>query len=105
MAGKAAPVYRITGAGAALSEEQSGRTRRYLISMGIRTLCFLGAIVVGGPLRWVLIVGAVCLPYVAVIFANAGKERRRSSPVRSVDITASQLPPGGSGPPESLGPN
>ena len=81
MARRPDPVYRITGAGAALSEEQSGRTRRYLISMGIRTLCFLGAIVVSGPMRWVLIVGAVCLPYVAVIFANAGKDARRRSTI------------------------
>ena len=28
-----------------------------------------------GVLRWVLIVGAVVLPYFAVVIANAGRER------------------------------
>jgi len=68
-------VHRITDAGAALSDDQAGRTRRYLISMGIRTLCFVGAVLAPSPWRWILVVGAVCLPYVAVIAANAGRER------------------------------
>ena len=94
MASRRAPVYRITGAGTPLSVEQSGRTRRYLVSMGIRTLCFLGAIVVGGPMRWVLIVGAVCLPYVAVVFANAGKEQKRNAPtVGAHEVSRAALPP------------
>lgn len=39
--------------------------------MGVRTACFIGAVAVGpGWLRWVLIAGAVLLPYLAVIFAN-----------------------------------
>ena len=43
-----------------------------VISMGIRTLCFVAAILVGdGWLRWVLIVAAVILPYIAVVMANA----------------------------------
>ena len=101
MAGKSAPVYRITGAGSALSADQSGRTRRYLISMGIRTLCFLGAIVVGGPMRWVLIVAAIALPYVAVILANAGKERDRGVPgVVALELSRPALPPA-PGSPES----
>ncbi len=78
MVGKAkAPiieVFTITGAQRALSQEQTGRTRRYLISMGIRTACVLGAIVVPGWPRWVLIAGAVVLPYLAVVVANAGRE-------------------------------
>ena len=37
-------VFRITTAGSGLSEDQRTRTRRYLISMSIRTLCFLGAV-------------------------------------------------------------
>ncbi len=39
--------------------------------MAVRTLCFVGAVAVGpGWLRWVLIAGAVLLPYLAVVFAN-----------------------------------
>jgi Protein of unknown function (DUF3099) len=71
-------VYRITGVRRGLAEDQAERTRRYLISMGIRTGCFLGAVLAHGWLRWVLIAGAVALPYLAVVFANAGRERTGS---------------------------
>jgi len=67
-------VFTITDAQRGLSVEQTGRTRRYLISMGIRTACVLGAIVVPGWPRWFLIAGAVILPYLAVVVANAGRE-------------------------------
>ena len=67
-------VYTITEAQRPLSTEQAGRTRRYLISMGIRTACVLAAIVVPGWPRWILIAGAVVLPYLAVVVANAGRE-------------------------------
>jgi Protein of unknown function (DUF3099) len=70
------PVYQITSARRGVRDDVDGRTRRYLISMGVRTACFLGAVVAGdGWLRWVLIGGALVLPYVAVVFANAGRER------------------------------
>jgi hypothetical protein len=62
---------RITTAAPSPAAEIAGRQRRYLISMGIRTLCVIGAVVVDGPLRWALIVGAIFLPYVAVVMANA----------------------------------
>ena len=78
------PVYRITGAPTAQSEDLRGRTRRYLLSMGVRTVCFIGATVVSGPLRWVLIVGAVLLPYLAVVFANAGRAARGVVPPTTV---------------------
>ena len=68
-------VHRITSAAPALSDDQAGRQRRYLISMAIRTVCFIGAIIASGWLRWALVAGAVLLPYVAVIMANAGRKR------------------------------
>jgi Protein of unknown function (DUF3099) len=44
--------------------------------MGIRTLCFLGAIVVGsGWLRWSLVAAALILPYFAVVMANNSSPR------------------------------
>lgn len=67
-------VFTITEAQRALSDEQTGRTRRYLISMGIRTACVIAAIFVPGWPRWVFIAGAVVLPYLAVVVANAGRE-------------------------------
>lgn len=72
--GESTEIYTITGAQRALSDEQVGRQRRYLISMGIRTACVLGAIVVPGWPRWLFIAGAVVLPYLAVVIANAGRE-------------------------------
>jgi len=57
------------------SEEIPGRMKRYLISMSIRTACFIGAVIAPSPFRWFLLVGAVILPYIAVVMANAGQER------------------------------
>ncbi len=64
---------RITTAARPHSQEIRGRERRYLISMGIRTLCFiLSVLFMGHWVMWVFLVGAVFLPYVAVVIANAG---------------------------------
>lgn len=72
----AEPVYSITSAPEPLADDQSRRMTRYLVQMGIRVVCFLGAIFLAdGWLRWVLVVGAVVLPYSAVLFANAGRDR------------------------------
>src|SRR3954464_10416938 len=63
---------RITTAASSAEADISARQRRYVISMAIRTICFVGAIVVGqGWLRWVLVAAALLLPYVAVVMANA----------------------------------
>ena len=69
-------VYRITSAAGSHSADMQQRAGRYLVSMGIRTLCVILVIVVPGPLRWVFAVGAIVLPYVAVVAANAVGERR-----------------------------
>jgi Protein of unknown function (DUF3099) len=69
------PVYQITSARPGVRDDVDSRTRRYLISMGVRTACFLGAVFTGGWLRWVLIAGALVLPYLSVVFANGGRER------------------------------
>jgi hypothetical protein len=63
---------RITTAASSRNEDISSRQRRYVVSMGIRTVCFVAAILVGdGWLRWVLVAAALLLPYVAVVMANA----------------------------------
>lgn len=44
--------------------------------MAVRTLCFVGAVVVGDNwVRWVLVAGAFLLPYVAVVMANSASPR------------------------------
>jgi hypothetical protein len=92
-------VYRITDAGVALSDDQAARTRRYLISMAIRTACFLGAVFTQGWLRWTLVAGALLLPYVAVVIANAGRERRDPAPATFVVDPRPSLGPGQDGGP------
>lgn len=85
-------VYTITGAQRALSDEQTGRTRRYLISMGIRTACFIGAVLIPGWPRVLLIIGAVALPYLAVVVANAGRENDEPGDVGHVLPDRNALP-------------
>ena len=67
-------VYDITSAQKSLSSDQPGRQRRYFISMMIRTDCFILAVVLPSPFRWIALAGAVFLPYIAVVVANAGRE-------------------------------
>jgi Flp pilus assembly protein TadB len=74
-----APV-SITSARASRSSEIRHRQNRYLLSMGIRTVCFVGAVVASGALRWVLVAAAFILPYVAVVMANASERRRYLAP-------------------------
>ncbi len=80
-------VYTITATNRALSSEQSGRTKRYLISMGIRTACVLAAIVVPGWPKWIFIAGAVVLPYLAVVIANAGRVNDESGSMGIVPVS------------------
>jgi len=71
-------VHLVTQARRPMSEDISYRQHRYLIMMGIRTLCFAIAIVLfAAHLRWLILipaVGAIIIPYIAVIFANGGRE-------------------------------
>ena len=64
----------ITNAPVAQSDELPGRAKRYFISMMVRTICFLGAVFASNPWRWFLLLGALLLPYLAVVIANAGRE-------------------------------
>jgi Protein of unknown function (DUF3099) len=66
---------RITTAASSPAADIAARQRRYVISMGIRTVCFVAAIVADGWLRWILIVAALLLPYVAVVMANSANTR------------------------------
>lgn len=87
---------RITTAATSRADEISRRQRRYVISMTIRTICFLGAVAVGpGWLRWVLFTGALFLPYIAVVMANATDQRDDSiALLDGPDSPAIEGPPG-----------
>jgi hypothetical protein len=73
-------VQRITDARRPHSVDQHDRIVKYTVSMSIRAVCIVLAFVVPGPLRWVFIAGAVVLPYVAVVIANAGHEAAPTPP-------------------------
>ena len=72
MARKEPDPVRITTATRSHQEDIAIRQRRYVISMGIRTVCFVLAVVfMGHWFMWVFIAASFLLPYVAVILANA----------------------------------
>jgi hypothetical protein len=69
-------VVRITTAPVSRSADIRHREVRYVVSMVIRTLCFVAAIIVGPGLglhwlMWVLIAASFFLPYIAVVMANS----------------------------------
>lgn len=69
-------VHQITNALTPHSDDLESRMAKYLVSMLIRTACVVLVLVVHHPVRWVFAVGAVALPYVAVIIANNTGGRR-----------------------------
>jgi hypothetical protein len=76
--GRREETYLVTQARPGLSADIAYRQRRYLIMMGIRTLCFIAAILMFinhlGWLTAIPAVGALVIPYFAVVMANAGRE-------------------------------
>jgi hypothetical protein len=68
----------VTQARPSLSDDIAYRQRRYLLMMGIRALCFVIAVVLFinhmGWLTAIPAVGAIFIPYFAVVFANGGRE-------------------------------
>lgn len=66
--------HSITTVRTSLREDVAGRQRRYFISMMIRTLCFILMVIFPSPWRWIFLVGALFLPYISVVIANAGRE-------------------------------
>lgn len=77
------PVLRITSAAPSPSVDREHRQRRYVLSMTIRTLCFIGA-VFARSIPWlciVLIAASFFLPYVAVVMANQANPSPPAPPV------------------------
>jgi hypothetical protein len=72
-------VYSISSVRQPLSVDQDKRARKYVFSMTIRILCFIGAFWAEGWLRWLLLTGSLVLPWIAVVVANAGLESGRRS--------------------------
>jgi hypothetical protein len=101
--GRGQDVHLVTQAQRPLSEDIAYRQRRYLIMMGIRVACFAIAVVAfmnhAGWLTAIPAVGAIVIPYFAVIFANGGREpdNTRGFMEHRVNLPARREPPG-SGP-------
>ena len=89
-----API-RITTAGSNAQADLARRQRRYIISMSIRTVCFIGAAIAGmAGLNWLwpfLILAALVLPYVAVVGANANNSRTDELPLMDNSRSDRQL--------------
>lgn len=68
------------------------RQKRYAITMGIRTACFLLFLVVPGYWKIVALAGAALLPIIAVVLANS-YERRPPPEVDRRDEAPRALPP------------
>jgi hypothetical protein len=91
---------RITTASAGAAADIAARQKRYVITMGIRTLCVVAiaclAITHFGPgwLPWLFVGGAVFLPYIAVVMANAANTKSDGFELRDGASRERQLPPG-----------
>lgn len=80
-------VQSVSGAPLSRPAEIDERRKRYLMTMGLRTVLFLAAVFAfHGVLRWAAIGFSFIAPYVAVVAANSGPRRIRD--------TSSYLRPG-----------
>jgi len=75
------PVISVTSAQPGRSEDLESRIFRYAWMMSLRVVCFVGAVLAPSPWRWILLVGAIVLPSIAVVLANA----RRTTKVSGAD--------------------
>ncbi|MEY9936824.1 DUF3099 domain-containing protein [Streptacidiphilus sp. MAP5-3] len=103
------PVVRITDARPSVTDDIRHRQRRYALTMGIRTLCVILAVVLWQESRIAAIIALVCggvLPYIAVVYANAGRETTVDPPEAYIPPQAGPPPQPGSEPkPEQAGPD
>jgi xanthine/uracil permease len=66
----------VTTAPVSPADERRGRERRYLITMAVRVVALVVAIVFAtGWIRVIAIILALVLPWIAVVLANAGPRR------------------------------
>jgi hypothetical protein len=78
-------------------DESSARFRNYVILMTVRIVCFLLVLLITpyGWHTWLLAIGAVFLPYIAVMVANVGSQPPPSaaeSPNQALPSTVTPAP-------------
>jgi len=90
--------YLVTEAAKPRSEDIAYRERRYLIMMGFRVACFVLTIVLfasgAGWLAAIPAVGAIAIPYFAVVFANGGREPTSTRGFRAYEPKLPERYPG-----------
>ncbi|AXJ11088.1 DUF3099 domain-containing protein [Arthrobacter sp. PM3] len=92
-------VHSITDAAAAHSDEMRQRMIKYAVAMGIRMVCLVLIFVVDGWFKLVPVLGAVFLPWIAVVIANGSDKAEIHSdslldyvPLTELDAPASSGP-------------
>jgi hypothetical protein len=84
-----------------MSQDIAYREKRYLIMMGIRLVCFVIAVLLfvngAGWLTAIPAVGAIAIPYFAVVFANGGREPSGRARFRPYEPNLPQRYPAGPG--------
>ena len=91
---------RITDARSAHTDEMHARMVKYTVSMSIRTVCLFLLFFVHGWMLWVVVAGAVVLPWFAVVIANGGSDSGNmggdspyeSAPPQQLEAHVSQAP-------------
>lgn len=70
-------VFEITDAAVRQSVAVGSRARSYALKMLLRLVCVIAAVCVDGLWQWIFLLGAVLLPWTAVVVAN-GEDRQGS---------------------------
>jgi hypothetical protein len=82
----------ITSLPPAPEQERRQRLIKYSITMGVRLLCLAALPFVQGGWMFVVAAGAIFLPYIAVIIANAGSLPSQGVIERPSGVVVSQRP-------------
>lgn len=86
------PTVLITDARESKSAEINRRQRQYMVTMGLRTACFLGLVFTQNDFRWLFLVGAVVLPWCAVLFVNQRDKRGGKGAFAKQEVQRQALP-------------
>ncbi|GGD41050.1 hypothetical protein GCM10010915_22410 [Microbacterium faecale] len=92
------PAQSATSIGKSPQDDETARMKQYVLTMVIRTVCLVLAFAVQ-PWGWqtaVFSVGAIVLPYIAVVFANQANARGTTtavSPTRAIEPGAAPADP------------
>lgn len=85
-------VHAITSVSGRHSEDVDARMRRYALQMGLRLVCLILAVIFEGWLRWVMMIGVVVLPWLAVVWANANHRADPGPGSHATPVQAPALP-------------